>query len=514
MSNPAPLPLSLQTIAASLRRHAVLWIVPALACTALAIAYVVIRAPQWRVSQALVLRDEIGGNPLVRQGRFDTAEAMKAAQETIVQLARDPALVEAALQQVGPPASENAAPPPTWPSPDAIQRLQSQIVVGPPKGGEFGRNEVIVLSVTGPTRDRALALNRAVCAQLDRQLQSLRRSRAKSLIVELENSAAVAQRELDAATLKLEQLESQAGRNLDELRTLSETSAGTSNLRTSANQLKEEIRRVQITHDANALQHRLLSEARQDPQALLTAPQRLFDALPSLRRLRDGLVDAQLRTAQLVGRMSHEHPEVRSAVAAEQEVRRQLAAEVDLVAASLASELQVSGASLASLQGQFADVEDRLNQIASLRAPYANQLADVRQRNENLSKIRKDLSDARASESSANSATILTRLNDPDPGTGPIGPSALVVVAGGCAGGLLAGLGLVFLITPFGERRRRWSDYLGFGRRASDRPAASPSRTAPAPYPISPSDSSAVPVTPQRRAADRDQVPADPAPPV
>ena len=55
---------------------------------------------------------------------------------------------------------------------------------------------------------------------------------------------------------------------------------------------------------------------------------RLLDSQPALRRLKDGLVDAQLRTAALQGRMSAEHPEVISAKEAETQVAARVHAEL------------------------------------------------------------------------------------------------------------------------------------------------------------------------------------------
>ena len=46
----------------------------------------------------------------------------------------------------------------------------------------------------------------------------------------------------------------------------------------------------------------LLKQAEADPTALVAAPCRLLDSQPALRRLKDGLVDSQLRTANLQGR--------------------------------------------------------------------------------------------------------------------------------------------------------------------------------------------------------------------
>ena len=373
---------------------------------------------------------------------------MKNAQETLVQMSHNPTMVEAALVEAGPIDGESRD---EWPTKGDIAELQDSISISPPKGGEFGRNEVIYLSVQAPTRERAVVLTTAVGNQLERELQELRRTRAQSLITELEKGLALAQSDLAAATKSLQATEKSVGRDLDELRSLTETNAGGSNLRSTSNQLKEEIRRTQLLHDGNTEQLKLLADAQQDENRLMAVPQRLFDQQPALKRLKDGLVDAQLRTAQLAGKMTPNHPEVKAATFAENEIRRQLNDEIELVVRNLENDLKVSAGLLKTLNERNAEVDSRLNQVAALRATYANQLAEVRQRSETLSKIIQDLSNVRASQEAASSASLIARLDKPQPDGSPVGPGFLMIVAAGFGGGLMLGLGIVFLIAPLGN---------------------------------------------------------------
>ncbi len=461
----------------TLRRHCYLWTVPTIALTVLALGYGLVRPTVWQATQALIVRDEAGGSPTTRQGRFDTSEAMKTAQETVVQMSQNPTMIEAALVEAG--LADGSEPPSGWPSRDDVESLQEAITVSPPKGGEFGRNEVIYLAVKGPTPERAVALAKAVGNQLEIQLQAVRQARAQSLIAELEKTVALAEDDLAGTTSKLEAVERSVGSDIDELRALTETTSGTSNLRGTSNHLQEEIRRTQLAHDGNSEQLKLLTEARHDYNRLLAAPQRLFEQQPALRRLKDGLVDAQLRTAQLLGRMSTDHPEVKAATQAEEQIRQQLNSEIDLVISNLQNELKVSAALLVTQRQQHAEIEGRLKQVASLRADYSNLLAVVRQRTENLTQANKDLADVRASQAAALSSSQIARLDEPQPGNSPVGPGFLAIVAGGFGGGLTLGFGLVFLTAPLGNLwGRRWSDHLGRGRRSSDAEALAKSSSA------------------------------------
>jgi uncharacterized protein involved in exopolysaccharide biosynthesis len=468
MTTPARSIVSPQQLLATLRRHFLVWAIPTVVATVLAAGYGVMRPVKWRASQALVVRDEAGGNTATRAGRFDTSEAMKTAQETVVQMSRNPSTIKAALVEAGPPVDSQLRS--DWPTKEDVEALQGLITVSPPKGGEFGRNEVIYLSLDAPNRERAVALTTAVCNQLEIQLQELRKAKAQSLIDELEKSVSLAEADLAMATAKLEVTERSVGRDLDELRALTETNAGTSNLRATSNQLKEEIRRTQLTHETNTEQLKLLTAAREDNNRLLAAPQRLYEQQPALKRLKDGLVDAQLQAAQLAGKMRADHPEVKAATLAADEIRRQLNGEINLVVHNLENDLKISSALLKTLEGQYAELDSRLKEVSGLRATYANQLAAVRQRSENLSKVIKDLADVRASQAAALSASLIARLDEPQPGNSPVGPSFSMIVMAGFGGGLIFGFGLVFLMAPLGNLwGRRWTDYVGIGRRASDK---------------------------------------------
>ncbi|MEQ8788367.1 MAG: hypothetical protein RIC55_18805 [Pirellulaceae bacterium] len=448
-----------------LRKHFWLWVVPLLVCTVGAGIYGAARKPTWRATQTLFVRDEAIGK-LGPLGRFENADAMKAAQETILEVARNHAVVKAALDEVGPVGGGEGAI--SWPSFDDVEALQSVIRVTAPKGTEFGRTEVIYLSVDGPTQDRAAALTRAVCNQLDARLKTLRNERAQSIIGELENTLALARTDLAEATQRLEQVESEVGSDLGELRILNDAGAGDSNLRRALNEIKNEIRQAQTRQSVLQQQQKLLVAARQDPDQLIATPNQLLESQPALRRLKDGLVDAQLKTADLSGRMSNDHPLVKAAVESERRVRNDLHGEVEVALRGVNADLEVNRAQTASLEKQAQDVEQRLDRLAQLRARYANLVADVKQRSEILDEAQRELADARASEGAAESSSLLTRIDGPVIGNDPIGPGLGAIVAIGFGGGLMIGLGAVFLTVPIVRLRgRRWSDYFP-GSRSED----------------------------------------------
>lgn len=467
MSQPNPLLPALKSLLATFRNHYWLWVAPALVMTAGAAVYVMVRPEVWSCSQAIVVREEASGNDQ-RLGRFDSVDSMKAFQETILEVARSRDVIAAALQDVKPPARHPA--PAHWPTADDIEAMRKQIKISAPKGAEFGRTEVIYVSVGGHTRQDAFDRNASLCDQLQKKLSSLRNAKAGSVIVELEESLRLATHELNGATERLEAMEREVGSDLGELRSLNESGAGSGNLRSALNEVKAELRQATSAMEANQQLHELLARARDDASELLATPSRLLESQPGLSRLKDGLVDAQLRTSELRGKMRGGHPLIVSAERSENEVRQNLHSEIASALRGLEGDGGVIKQRLDALHEQLADLQTRLNRVTSLRVKYSNLVDDVRQRSEIIQQTQRDLADMQASRNAALSTSLLTRFNAPVVGDAPEGPAAVVVIAAGLVGGLAVGVGLIFLLVPpGGAKDYRWANYLEVGRRTTDR---------------------------------------------
>ena len=469
MSTPARSIINLPQIRENLVKHRWLWIAPTLACTVLAILYAGSRSTKWKAVQVVSLRNDSSESGQHGQGDFATPESLKLHQETVVQSGRNHTVVEAALKELGP---ENGEPDPSYPSAEVVEATTSKITLAPPKGSEFGKANEIYITTEGKTPARAVELNSALAKQLSRRLQELRAAKAGSLRTEYEQAVAIAQADVDAATKKLEAMENLVGRDIGELRTLNEGATGNSNLREGSNQIKQELRAANSKYEELVQLAALLTGARQEPNRLVEAPSRLFEIHPGLKKMKEGLVDAQIKTANLLGRMTTNHPDVLAARMAETQVKQELTVELDNIIGSLNADMTVLKNQTATLQTQLDDVEQRMNRLAGLRAPYSNLVSDVKRCNDKLAEEHKKLALARSSEASAFKTSLLITRDDPNAGTSPVGPSAKIVVLGGAVGGLLLGLGLVFVTVPIGQMwGRRRSDYAGTGRRAVDRTA-------------------------------------------
>lgn len=460
------------------KRRLLVW--PTACCGALSLLVALFMPRPWNATQAVLVRDEAGSR-LGKQGRFESVDALKAAQETVVQLAKNQEVIARALRQAGTP---NGQEDENWPSLSTIEKFQGAVSVTPPKGTEMGASELLYLSVTAESRDRALVLADAVCSALETGLQDIRADKARSMIAELEKTVQLSRQELESVTAKLETIEKEVGRDLGELRTLNELGTGDSNLRTGLNRIKDEERVVRSMLDATRQQLQLLNDAKGDPERLLSYPKALFETQPGLRKLREGLAEAQLRTAQLLGKMREDHPEVATSRAAEEDVRSQLAEELPAIILSLQTDIRVGEAQLTSLQEQRGETESRLEDLAGVRARYGNLTSEVRQRSDALQNVQKDLVEARGILAATSTSSLLTRIDEPVAGNSPLGPGRLKVLFLGTLGGLAIGGGLVFLSsmphnfgfdrrgTDRGGTGRRWSDLVtlavNMGRRRTD----------------------------------------------
>jgi uncharacterized protein involved in exopolysaccharide biosynthesis len=249
-------------------------------------------------------------------------------------------------------------------------------------------------------------------------------------------------------------VEKEVGADLPELRSLLDANSSDTSLRRTVAEIESEMRQVQGAENGNRQLLDLLHEAQADPNRLIAAPTRLLESQPALRRLKDGLVDSQLRTATLQGRMSEEHPEVLAAKEAEAQVAGRLHAELSAAIRGLQLELTLDANRLKMLESQRTAAAARLTRLAGLRAGYANLLGEATNRAKLLDRAEQTLTSARSDRACSKAASLIACVDTPDTGTSPVNPSGTMVVLGGALGGLLTGFGLVLLTAPAQAARR------------------------------------------------------------
>lgn len=450
-----------------------LWLATTILFGGLGIVYVLfLKNDSWIASQGLIVRDEANG-AVMRLGRFQSQTEMKAAQETILEMARNTQVLHEALLAVGPEARllDYGTMTKDWPSQKEVATLADEAVsVRAPKGAEFGTTEVIYLDVKQNARDRAIALNRAVCKALDARLRQVRIARADGVIDELTRAKVMAVDELRKATEQLQVIEREAGPDLSDLRGLSEANGSGNTSRQQLDNVRTELRQLENQHNLLVTDYSLLQDTQADPERLLSAPASILSSHPGLRKLREGLADAQLQTSQLRGRFTMEHPLVYVAMSSEKEIKAQLHDELSLALATALKDVENSQRRIDNLKRQQRQLEERLERLARIRADHNNHNNQVRARTQILQDAERELAEARASRDAALTTSLLTPLDEPVLGERPVGPGRTTIVAGTTLAGLFLGLGIVFLLTPLEgatPEQPRWNETLG--RRISDR---------------------------------------------
>jgi succinoglycan biosynthesis transport protein ExoP len=424
-----------------------LWLAPAL-IVALGVAiYAFVYNDTWEASQALIVRNEAVNNER-GPGKFAQPEDMKTIQETISEITRSRGVLEAALKRVGPPA--DCRSPEHWPTDRDIESCRKALKLVPPKGAEFGKTEVFYLTVRDHNRARAVELNEAIFEETQIRFQKLRDAKASSMVDELLKTAALAKADLAESSGKLAETEKAVGGDLAELRAMQDIGASDSALRRSAEELRSQIREARTTAAANRELLGILRGAQNDPGRLVAAPSRLLESQPAIKRLKDGLIDAQLATARLLGTRSAEHPLVKAAQEAEEAIGRHLHDELALAIRGIEVELALNVERERLLEEQFAAAKGRLERLAAIRASYEVQAAENRNRAALAERAEQNLAEARSELAGAKAACLISRIDLPDTGAKPVGPGRAVIALSGIVAGLLTGLGIVFLSLPTG----------------------------------------------------------------
>jgi hypothetical protein len=272
----------------------------------------------------------------------------------------------------------------------------------------------------------------------------LRTERAQSLVAELQQQVNLAAEMNAEQTAKLASLEKAVGSDLGELRMLHTSSSGQSDLRTEVVQLESDLRKFQTqVREAGELL-KLLQGAQEDAQKLIATPNSLLTTQPALRQLKDGLIKAQITTAQLEGTRSAEHPAVKAAVESEQQIRDDLHRELAAAIQGAEVEQQLASQRVAATETRLHDLQSRLAGLAEQRAEYANRVAAVENSRASLNQARHNLSTAKAAEAAAQGASLVTKIGQPETGPYPVGPGRTVITAAGAVAGLMLGVGLIF----------------------------------------------------------------------
>ena len=350
--------------------------------------------------------------------------------------------------------------------------MKSSVNLVAPKGSEFGNTEVVYLQVKSSDQERAKHFCRAMYDNLTQHLRNVRRVRADSIISELYFVRDLAKENLDKAAARMREVEIKFGTDLGELRNLNDSIAGEGATRRSLENSTQELQLAEQELRKLHSLHELLIDGVKDTEKMLISGSDLLESQPSLLRLKEGLIAAQLRSSELSAHYKDSNPKRRAALTTENKIRQQMQQEIEGVIAGMKPRLELAQREVERLEAKKQQLTDRLSKLAVARTDYAKIDAEVRHRTEMLGLAEQALTEAQASRSAALSTNLVAELGPPQVNDNLVGPSGAILALGSSMAGLIFGLGAVFLIAPGpteSHGRRRWSDYLsGQGRRATD----------------------------------------------
>jgi succinoglycan biosynthesis transport protein ExoP len=441
-----------------------LWVGCAILFSAAGVGYSRVSRDYWSASQPMVLRDETTG-AVERLGRFGSQTELKAAQETILEIARNYEVVTAALKAIGPPPGN---PSGTWPSVAVVEgTARKHVNVRAPRGGEFGGSDMFYLQVQQDSPERAQQFCDALFDSLAEQMRQVRQVRGDSLIAELNHAKALAQERLKTAADNMREIEMNFGSDLGELRNLTEAINGEGANRRALEDAGKELQIAELELEKLISLRDFLTRGLSDPNHLLVSGADLLTRQPSLQRLKDGLIDAQLARSKLSGTMRPDHPKIKTAETAEIAIIQAIKEEIASVLESMQPMIKIETERVERLSAKRDNLETRLERLAEIRTVYSRYVSEVKHRTTLLEQAERALTDAEASRSAAVSTNLLVRLGPVTVSDHPVGPSTKMLAAGGGTAGVLIGLGIVFLVAPGPKQPsfgRRWSDRLRNGR--------------------------------------------------
>jgi polysaccharide biosynthesis transport protein len=444
-----------------------LWIGSTILFAVIGVVYSFTSPDSWTASQPMVLRDEANG-AVDRLGRFVSQTELKSAQETTLEMARQHEVVRTAMKAIGPPGGGDAE---QWPSNEEIAKTaKKRVNIRAPQGGEFGGSEMIYLQVEEDSPQRAAEFCEAIYTALSQQMREVRRVRADSMIAELVHARDLAQQNLDEASGRLREIEVNFGSDLGDLRNLNENITGDGVNRRSLETTTRELQTAELELEKLMSLNDLLKQGIEDPQHLLVSGGELLARQPSLQRLKDGLIDTQLRRSQLAGSLTDQNPKMKAALSSEAEIRRALQNEAALAILAMRPVLDLEKERVERLRAKQVALQRRLDRLAEARSSYAKIAAEVKHRTTLLENAQRVLADAEASRSASLSTNLLAKLGPTITGDDPNGLPTSIMGVGSAAAGLIFGLGAVFLVAPGPTQSRfgrRWSDMLD-GRRSTD----------------------------------------------
>ena len=485
-----------------------LWLLPAIVGVVLATVYAFfIKSETWTSRQTMIIRDDLLGQTF-KPGSFLSEEAMKSAQETVLETARRPEVIRAALEKIGP--SRNSllglgGVPSGWPSHSTIEDFRGSITFESANGGEFGKSEVIVLAAKTPDPERSVKFLTILMSEIDSKLSEIRASRFESMESELEATCESALSTRFALVERIKEMDASFGTNISTVQSMNESSGGNpSAFDNKLNQIRSDRRAAVSERESLKSFKAWLEKASKENSLELPTSRELLASQPALSELVTGLAKAKGELSEAEGQFQQRHPMVQKGREKVASMRRQIKDAIPATIDGLDGQIAVLQNRIAVLDDIMSDNADLLKEISSQRVPYAALARDLEKQTENYSEASARLAQVKSRKDASASTQLLTRIGDPWVGTRADGLGKRMLSLVGGLAGLIMGLGLVMIVAP---------PFVDPFENSASAATTLPEQRSPQTQNYSESDSpKPVSQEPQEVVQARDDVPVQPAP--
>ncbi len=427
-----------------------LWLLPAIVGLVLATVYAFfINGETWTARQSMIIRDDLLGQTF-KPGQFLSEEALKSAQETVLETARRPEVIRAALEKIGPSRKSLlglGGVPSGWPSHSTIEDFRGSITFESANGGEFGKSDLVVLAAKTSNPGRSVKFLSVLMDEMDTRLTEVRASQFESMESELQATCESALTTRSDLEDRIKEMDASFGTNISTVQSMNERSAGSpSAFDNKLNQIRSD-RRLAVSEMASL---RSIKESLKSSGSSLELPtsRELLASQPALSDMVSGLAKAKADLSKLESRLGESHPllkEGRDNVAL---MQRQLIDAIPATINGLDGQIAVLENRIEILDATMAENADLLKKISSKRVPYAALARDLEKQTENYSDASARLAQVKSRKEASKSIQLLTRIGEPWVGTRADGLGKRVLSLVGGIAGLIVGLGLVMIVAP------------------------------------------------------------------
>ena len=435
--------------------HRKLLLLPAIAGLILATIYAFfLKGETWTSRQSMIIRDDLLGQTF-KPGSFISQEAMKSAQETVLETARRPEVIRQALETLGPDRSSllglGGGITGSWPSEQDIENFRGAVSFESANGGEFGESEVIVLAAKGSSPTRSVKFLSILMDEVDNKLSVIQGDRFESMEAELRATRDSTLRSKEALESDLMAIESGFdGTDIHLYRDLNGRSSGGSpsafenKINEIATQRRDATRKLAELR-AN---RQMLVDASRNAEFELPTSAEMLASQPALSTMLTGLDKAMQDLAEVSSTYQGEHPKLKAARDKVTSTKFQIQNSFGTFIRGIDGQIDVQKKQIASLDQLRAENTLRLTSVSRNRAPYASLSRQVDKLNEAYSEANARLTLMQSRKMASDSIKLLTRIGEPWIGTRAdgMGKRALALVGG--LAGLFIGMGLVMIVAP------------------------------------------------------------------